>query len=201
MILLGLFGVAILVVVLVVALQSRSGGDGSTETVEHDDPVLKQLRADNPHLDVVKRLKDDFDRVPVYWAKEKSSGKLAMIPRSLAEGGASIAFATCDPAQIPARLRMTGGSEPVCVRIINDGVTLSAFYYTVPTRMVEMVNHYDGPPTGAARRLGKWQEESRREGPLPDGTRGFLYSYYLYETAVDREWRMLALVGYKRERK
>ncbi len=122
-----------------------------------------------------------------------------MLARSLAEGGAKVAFVPCVLADIPARLFYPGASTPVCLRIENESAILHAMFFSAPGRMTDMVNYYDGPPTNGARRQGKWVEQSRREGRLADGSIGFLHSYYLYETVEQRDWRMLALVGYRRE--
>ena len=192
-------GVSLLMALLLV-LHLHSGAVDN-QTVDNHDPVLAALRTSNPGLVFSKRLQDDFDRIPVFWVADPASGARAMLARSLAEGVTTVAFAPCVGADIPARLFYPGASAPVCLTIKNGDSTLHAMYFSAPGRMTEMVNHYDGPPTNGARRQGKWVEQSRREGRLVDGSIGFLHAYYLYETVEQGHWRMLALVGYRRERR
>ena len=128
-------------------------------------------------MEIVKLLKDDFDRIPIYWVKEPGSGPSIMMPRSWVEGDTSIQFAVCDLSEIPHHLRYPGSSEPVCVQITNEDAKVSAFYFATKGRLQEIMKHYNAPPANST---------------LPS---------YFYETVTtNREWQVLALVGYKKER-
>jgi hypothetical protein len=165
------------------------------------DPVLIQLTAGNPSLEVSQRLNDSGNRVPTFWVKDKSSGREALMPRSLADDGkATIAFVPCDSAPIPPRLLPPKiVTPPVCVQITGDGEVLNAFFFTTKGQVGDMIKYYDGPPSpGENRRPNFWWEEESMRQDLK--TMAFAYSYYLHGGGSGTDFKVDALVGYKRER-
>ena len=181
--------------ILYARLAAKSeGGD----TVEGD-PVLEQARRMNPGLRIEKRVKEDFDRVPLFWATEPGTGRTAPLPRSLAEDNAVLDFRPCHADDIPARLRYPKGTTPECLTVTTDDHRLDAFWFRAPDRLTALITHYDGAIGPADR--PRIYEEQRREGPLPGGGRGFRHYYFLYEVGKGTAWETTALVGYKRERR
>jgi hypothetical protein len=168
--------------------------------VNPDDPVLTQVRALNPNLRIEKRLREDFNRIPLYWVIEPKNGRSVILPRSMAEENAVVEFLPCVPRAIPPRLRYPHATKPVCLRITNDVYRREAVYFETSDRMRKLIIFYDGS-VNEGNRLRMF-EENWREGRRPDGSRGFLYSYAIYETArKGGGWQTFALVSYKRESK
>ena len=165
-----------------------------------DDRVLQSLRASNPTLHIEKRLNDDFNRVPVYWMKDPNSARSILLPKSEAEEDSVVVeFLPCDDAAIPARLKYPAATITACVRVTSVAHVLDAFCFLAKARLNDVVTHYDGAATG--RRFDhRYAEETGRDGVLADGTRGFLYSYFLYEGGSGVNFAVDAFVGYKRMR-
>lgn len=156
------------------------------------DPLLKQLQSQNPHLRIV----EEFSRLPVYWIKVGAEQKV-MFPKSEA-AGARIRVRECDSSAIPQHLLYPRRVETVCVEIDNDNHVLSAFYFRTKDRLKDVVAFYE-VPLDSSRRFGtsRSQTEERREERIrEDGSREFLFSYFLSQR-VD----LMAFVGYREERK
>jgi len=179
----------------------KPGSSGVRTEVGADDPVLIRLRASSPTLKIEKRLDDDFNRVPVYWVVDSTSARGIPLPRSLAEEDSVVVeFVSCDTASVPARLKYPDAPVTACVRVTSADHVLEAFAFHAKGRLDDLMTFYDGPGTG--RRLDhRYAEESGRDGVLSDGSRGFLYSYFLVEGGEGASFVVDAFVGYRRTRR
>ena len=185
----GLLVLAILIFLMV----SKGGRSGEEQPVPSDDPILKPLQARNPTLRIEKRLRDDFDRVPVFWAVDPQSGRSVMLPRDEVEESKIEFLPTREVDEIPERLRYPKSTEPVCVQVTDEHRKLNAFYFEAKGRLRNVVTYYDGP--GKSPR-GSWEHGYRQE-KQPDGSQVFAYSYFAYETSRGRDFLVRAFVGYK----
>jgi hypothetical protein len=144
-------------------------------------------------LRIEKRLRDDFDRVPVFWAVDPQSGRSVMLPRDEVEESKIEFLPAREVDEIPERLRYPKSTEPVCVQVTDEHRKLNAFYFEAKGRLRNVVTYYDGP--GKSPR-GSWEHGYRQE-KQPDGSQVFAYSYFAYETSRGRDFLVRAFVGYK----
>jgi len=176
---------------------ARRSSVHASPDVRANDPVLQRLRATNPMLLIEKRLNDDFNRVPVYWINDPNSTQSIPFPKSEAErDSVLVEFTPCDTATIPMNLQFPGATSMTCVRVTSVRRVLDAFCYRATARLNDVVTHYDGPATG--RRLDhRYAEDTGHDGVLRDGTRGFLYSYFLHEGGSGTHFTVDAFIGYR----
>ncbi len=200
-ILAAMIGMAVAVAIGVLfVVMTRDAHSGDRPEVGANDIVLQRLRKSNPMLRIEKRLNDDFNRVPVYWINEPNSSRSIPFPRSVAEeDSVVIEFMPCDDAAIPARLILKGATTTACVRVTSVDHVMNAFCFLATARLNDVVTHFDGPSTG--RRLDhRYAEETGHDGDMPDGARGFQYSYFLHESGEGTTFYINAFVGYTRVR-
>lgn len=200
LVLMAVVGAAVAGGVLLFAAR-RGAGNSPRAEVGAADEVLQRLRASNPSLHIEKRLDDDFNRVLVYWVTNPGSSQSVPVPRSEVDADSVvIAFVPCDSAAMPARLRFPGATITACVRITSAEHVLDAFCYAVKARLGDVITFYDGPANG--RRFDhRYSEDTGHDGVLPDGSRGFLYSYFLLEHGSGFDFFVDAFVGFRRVRR
>ncbi len=160
------------------------------------DPVLAQLFALNPGL----QFEDEFKRLPIYWIQYPVSGGKTlrvMLPKSEA-GNARITVGDCDLSQIPQSLLYPRRKETICLEIDNDQHKLRASYFRTADYKDKVVEFYNALLEPDRRfTMGREDEKDRRvDVKREDGSREFLYSYYL-----SQEVDLRAFVGYKEEKK
>ena len=199
--------VAMIVVTLVVAgglllfITTRTPGSGARAEVGADDSVLQRLRASNPSLQIEKRLDDDFNRIPVYWIRTPNAQVSIPFPKSFAEeDNVVVEFVVCDNTAIAPRLKFPDAATTACVRVTSVAHVLNAFCYHAVARLNDVITHYDGPATGR-RFEHRYAEKTGLDGLQPDGSKGLLYSYSLFENGSGTTFEVDAFIGYKRERR
>ncbi len=192
-----IFFAGVLVVAGVVIYRSiRSAAEDTTPAPI--DVSLEKLRSRNPGFTITKAV---FDRAPLFWVTDPKTGSTVMVPWEQSED-AVIEILPCNVSEVPERLLYPHRSEPVCLRLTNDDYVLSAIFFHSSDRLYKVITYYDGPRTTLGA-VGQWKEETGRQGRLPDGSMGFLYSYLFYEHRINGTGPadLAAFVGYKRERR
>ena len=162
------------------------------------DVSLEKLRTRNPGL----AFSPVGDRAHAFWVTDPGSGRTVLVPWQQSED-AVIEFLSCTPSDIPEQLLYPRrSSEPVCLRLANEDGILSAYFFLSPDSLYDAVTFYDGPSNNHGIR-GTCHEQTGREGTRPDGTSGFLYSYFFYRndggSTVPRG--LVGFVGYKKEKR
>ena len=167
----------------------RTRNDADPEQLTTD-PQLRKLQALNPGLRIV----DEFARVPVYWIKWPGAKEGILLPKSETED-AHIRVHNCDASAIPPQLLYPNRTETACVEIENGKGKLSAYFFRSKDDMKKVVAFFEAP-LDPVRRFGitSTVEERREDRHLDDGSKQFVFSYFLWE-----RYDLVAFIGYREE--
>ena len=103
-----------------------------------DDPVLTELRTNNPHLVA----EDGGNRSILYWVQERSTGRGVELPKDEATG-ARIRFTDCDLERIPASLLYPSRTNIICFEVRNEKHVLAAYYFETKDRLARLVDFFE----------------------------------------------------------
>jgi hypothetical protein len=173
---------------------SRAKPRSVADWAKANDPVLAQLLALNPGLEI----EDEFARVPIYWIKNPQSGRKILIPKSEA-ATARIGIHDCNPGTIPPGLLYPSRTESTCLEIENDEHKLSAYFFRTRDSIDKVVAFFNlllEPNRRFTLGRGDRWDERREERKRDDGSRELIFSYFLRQEA-DVE----AFIGYREERR
>jgi phosphate/sulfate permease len=157
------------------------------------DPLHGKLHALNPQLRIV----DEFANVPLYWIKTPGTKDGILFPKSEA-AGAKIRLTECDLSAIPPQLLYPRRNETACLEIDNDSHKLSAYFFRTRDGIKDVVAFFEAPldPTRRFGASGSTVKERTEERRREDGSREFLFSYFLWQ-----RYDLVAFVGYREQPK
>jgi hypothetical protein len=157
------------------------------------DPLHQKLHLLNPQLRIV----DALPRVPVYWIKLPGTKDGILFPKAEAEG-ARIHLQECDLSAIPRQVLYPNRSEMACLEIDNDAHKLSAYFFRTRDSLKTVVTFFEAriDPGQRLHSSGPGYKERREVLSHEDGSREFLFSYFLWEN-----YDLVGFVGYREELK
>ena len=107
--------------------------------------------------------------------------------------GARIRPHECDLAAIPREVLYPNRTEMECLEIENDNHKLSGYSFRTKDRLKDVVAYFEAP-LDRTRRFGTSRSNTEERREVRDGSKEFLFSYFLWQRAD-----LVGFVGYREE--